>query len=61
MPHLAGRIAWSPNERFLAHVPGVSPETTIDLEIIEVQSGARWTLIDADDFITQPSWIKALP
>lgn len=61
MPHLAGRIAWSPNERFLAHIPGVSPETTIDLEIIEVQSGARWTLIDADDFITQPSWIKALP
>lgn len=63
LPHGANQLAWSPDERYLAHLPFPDATTRIALEVIEVATGQRHVLVDLAgerSLPLDPAWVQRL-
>ena len=63
LPHGANQLAWSPDERYLAHLPFPDVTTRIALEVIEVATGQRHVLVDLAgerSLPLDPAWVRSL-
>jgi hypothetical protein len=57
LPHKVGDLAWSPGGRWLAHAPVVGSLRQVTLEILDIQTGERRTLVPLS---TGPEYARSL-
>jgi WD40 repeat protein len=61
LPHKVGDLAWSPGGRWLAHSPVVGSLRQVTLEILDVQTGERRTLVPLSagpEYARSLTWIR---